>query len=273
MPKSSRGGKTTSNKTTAQVIQQAQGQGIPNSQLNQGTFQFTPQKGIPLNEQGITIDQVRQMDDDNLAAFITASLNQDLPDYLMGNNMQKFAYAANMNTKPIVEDDATFMKNTPAKQRIYNAQNGTDIHVNNQYAFHLTGNDIHDYLKFGDDTLIQNGVYGNGIYFSNSQRGSAGYGGVQSVARLNPATVKSVSYSQLQNEYNQWANQNPKSHMALKQHANTNKGYGTNAYSQFAAIKGYNVIYKPVGMNETYYVVIDRGALVYSKSNKKSGSW
>ena len=276
MPKGSRGGKTATSSTSntvQQVIQQNQGQGIPNAQLNQGTFVFQQQQGIPLNEQGITIDQVRQMDDDNMSKFVLATLQQDLPDYLMSNNTQKFVYAVNANEKPLVEDTATFLKNTPQNQRIYNAQNGTDVNINGQYAFHLTGNDIHDYLKFGDDTLIQNGVYGNGIYFSNSQSGSASYGGVQSVARLNPATVKSVSFSQLRNEYQQWSQKMPKTAQALQKHATTNKGYGANAYSQFAMLKGYNVVYENVGGGQNYYVVINRNALVYAKDQKKSGTW
>lgn len=277
MIKKNRGGtKSTASPTgtVQQIIQQSQGQGIPTAQLNNGTFQFTPPApGQDLSELGITIDQVRQMDDDNMSKFVRASLSQDLPDYLVPNNMQKFVYAANMNDLPIVEDTKTFLKTTPQSDRIYNAQSGTDVRIGGQYAFHLTGNDIHKFLKYGDETLIQNGYYGNGIYFSNRQSGSASYGGVQSVARFNPATVKSVSFSQLQSEYTQWAAKMPKTAAALQTHARTNSGYGNNSYSQFAALKGYNVIYQPVGGGEVYYSVINRNALIYAQDHRKSGTW
>ena len=273
MAKGNRGGKAGTSQTTAQILQQSQGQGIPNTQLNNGATVFNPQQGIPLNEQGITIDQVRQMDDDNMSKFVLATLQQDLPDYLMNNNMQKFVYALNANELPIVEPTSTFLKNTPQSQRIYNAQSGVDINKGGQYAFHLTGNDIHDYLKFGDDTIIQNGVYGNGVYFSNQQSGSASYGTVQSVARFNPQTVKAVSLNQLKNEYAQWAKTMPKTAKALDTHARTNSGYGTNSYSQFAMLKGYNVIYQDVGGGQTYYSVLNRSALIYARGQKKSGTW
>ena len=232
----------------------------------QQLWQDAKTKGtIDLTESGVTLADAQQMSDKDLHDLLLAITKQDLPDYLMPNQQQRFVYALGINGKPIVEDDATFAKNSKGQTVIYNAQNSANLN-----GYTLTADDIHDFLKYGDDTLQQNGIYGNGIYFSNSKTGSAGYGKRQSKARFNPATAKIVTMNQLKSEYDAWTKTHPLSQKALGYTKAHNSGYGTNTYSQFALLKGYNVISANVGGGETYYSVLDRSALIYSKSTKNS---
>ena len=275
MPKSHRGGQGAM-KAQMQVTPPAQPtppappvQPIPapRGPINaQQLWQDAKTKGsIDLTESGVTLADAQQMSDKDLHDLLLAITKQDLPDYLMPNQQQRFVYALGINGKPIVEDDATFAANSKGQTVIYNAQNSVTLS-----GYTLDADDIHDFLKYGDDTLQQNGVYGNGIYFSNSRTGSAGYGSRQSKARFNPATAKIVTMSQLKNEYDAWKKTHPLSQKALGYTKANNSGYGTNTYSQFALLKGYNVIAAPQFGGETYYSVLYRSALIYSKSTKNS---
>lgn len=273
MPKSSRGGQGAMKAQQTPPIPQAPPtppvQPVPQARgpINaQQLWQDAKTKGsIDLTESGVTLADAQQMNDQDLHDLLLAITKQDLPDYMMANNQQRFVYALGINTKPIVEDDATFAVNSKGQKVIYNAQNSVNLS-----GYTLTADDIHDFLKYGDDTLQQNGVYGNGIYFSDSRKGSAGYGQRQSKARFNPATAKIVTINQLKSEYDAWKKTHPLSQKALGYTKAHNSGYGTNTYSQFALLKGYNVISANVGGGETYYSVLDRSALIYSKSTKNS---
>ena len=273
MPKSNRGGQGAMKAQITPPIPQIQptppappapqARGPINAQQ---LWQDAQTKGsIDLTESGVTLADAQQMNDKDLHDLLLAITKQDLPDYLMPNQQQRFVYALGINGKPIVEDDATFAVNSKGQTVIYNAQNSANLS-----GFTLTADDIHDFLKYGDDTLQQNGIYGNGIYFSNSRTGSAGYGQRQSKARLNPATAKVVTMSQLKSEYDSWKKTHPLSQKALGYTKAHNSGYGTNTYSQFALLRGYNVIAASQGGGETYYSVLDRSALIYSKSTKNS---
>ena len=221
---------------------------------------------IDLTESGITLADVQQMNDQELHDILLAITKQDLPDYLMANNQQRFTYALGLNQKPIVEDDATFALNSKGKEIIYNAQSQANLS-----GYTLTGDDIHDFLKYGEDTLQQNGIHGNGIYFTPSQGASSSYGNRMSAARLNPATAKIITESQLKRDYDSWIQSRPQTRKALGYMARNGNGYGDNTYSQFAMLRGYNVIEST--QHGKTYTVLDRSALIYSKSTKKSGTW
>lgn len=276
MPKSSRGGqgamKTQVQQTpiappapTPQPI--AQGRGPINAKQ---LWNDAKTKGsIDLTESGITLADVQQMNDQELHDILLAITKQDLPDYLMPNNQQRFVYALGLNTKPIVEDDATFALNSKGKEIIYNAQSTVSLNGPNGYT--LTGDDIHDFLKYGDDTLQQHGIHGNGINFTPNQSASSSYGNRQSAARLNPATARVISETQLKREYDSWIKNYPQTRKALGYMSRNGNTYGDNTYSQFALLRGYNVI--SATQHGGMYVVLDRGALIYSKSTKRSGTW
>ena len=232
----------------------------------QQLWQDAKTKGsIDLTESGVTLADVQQMNDKDLHDILLAITKQDLPDYLMPNNQQRFVYALGINQKPIIEDDATFAKNAKGQQVIFNAQRSVTLG-----GYTLTGDEIQDFIKFGDDTLQQHGIHGNGINFTN-QGASAGYGDRQSAARFNPATAKIISETQLKREYDSWVQTHPLSRKALGYMSRNGNTYGNNTYSQFALLRGYNVI--SATQHGGMYVVLDRSALIFSKSTKRSGTW
>lgn len=239
----------------------------PRAPINaQQLWQDAQTKGsIDLTESGITLADVQKMNDQELHDILLAITKQDLPDYLMANNQQRFVYALGINGKPIVEDDATFAKNSKGQTVIFNAQSTANLS-----GYTLTADEIHDFIKYGDDTLQQNGIHGNGLYFTN-QAASSGYGNKQSAARFNPATAKIITETQLKREYDSWIQTHPLSRKALGAMKYKGNGYGNNSYSQFAMIRGYNVIQST--QHGATYAVLDRSALIYSKSTKNSGTW
>lgn len=269
MPKSTRGGQGAM-KAQVQPAPIAPTQPISTGRgpINaKQLWQDAKTKGsIDLTESGITLSDVQQMNDQELHDILLAITKQDLPDYLMPNNQQRFTYALGLNQKPVVEDDATFALNSKGKEVIYNAQSQANLR-----GYTLTGDDIHDFIKYGDDTLQQNGIHGNGLYFTPSQSASSSYGNRMSAARLNPATAKIISESQLKREYDSWIQSRPQTRKALGYMARNGNGYGDNTYSQFAMLRGYNVIQST--QHGTTYTVLDRSALIYSKSTKQSGRW
>lgn len=82
-------------------------------------------------------------------------------------------------------------------------------------------------------------------------------------AVLNPAKARAISESSLQSAYDAFVKSHPRTRRALgfaKAHSTSD------SMSQFALLMGYNVITTKVGYNETYYTVIDRSALIMSKT-------
>lgn len=274
MAKGNRGGQGATTPPIIQPTPPPQNQPAMPLQISaQQMWQDAKQNGtIDLTDQGLTLQQLQQMDDKDLHDVLLAITKQELPDYLMMNNQQRFVYALGINGKPAIEDDATFAKNAKGQTIIYNAQSTANIGGGlNGGGFTLTADDIHDFIKNGDDTLQQNGVHGNGLYFTSNQRASAGYGSRQSAARLNPATARVVTENQLRKEYDSWVKTHPLSRKALGYTSRNGNGYGSNSYSQFAMLRGYNVIHST--QHGGTYTVLDRTALIYSKSTKNSGTW
>ena len=276
MPKTSRGGQGANMYIKPTVLPPPQPQAQPVAQpiaqsrgpINaQQMWQDAQTKGtVDLTQSGVTLADLQQMNDKDLHDILLAITKQELPDYLMPNNQQRFTFALGLNAKPIVEDDATFAKNSKGQEVIYNAQSTANLR-----GYTLTGDDIHDFIKYGDETLQQNGIHGNGLYFTPSQSASAGYGNRQSAARLNPATAKIITETQLKREYDSWVQTHPQSRKALGYMARNGNSYGDNTYSQFAMLRGYNVIQST--QHGKTLTVLDRSALIYSASTKRSGSW
>ena len=112
------------------------------------------------------------------------------------------------------------------------------------------------------------GVHGDGLYFSDSKRGSKLYGNPGQNPKtlravLNPAKARAINESSLQSAYDAFVKSHPRTRRALgfaKAHSTSD------SMSQFALLMGYNVITTKVGYNETYYTVIDRSALIMSKT-------
>lgn len=148
---------------------------------------------------------------------------------------------------------------------IYRTVNDSDDDVQ---GISMTSDDICDMMTDGSLSYVGRGVHGDGLYFSDSKRGSKLYGNPGQNPKtlravLNPAKARAISESSLQSAYDAFVKSHPRTRRALgfaKAHSTSD------SMSQFALLMGYNVITTKVGYNETYYTVIDRSALIMSKT-------
>jgi len=210
---------------------------------------------------GFTLADVQAMNDDQLHDFLIDVYNVDTPDFLNSHHTQKMVYGLGLNETPQVVSDAQLqqMISSGAKP-IYRSVDDITLPGN----IRMTGTDMHDMLRSGDLTYLGNGIYGDGLYFSDSLSGSKGYGSTTIRGVLSPK-AKTISMQQLKSEYDSFIKSHPQTRKALGFAAQ--RGARINSYSQFALIRGYNVVTYTHYDGETYYNVIDRSALIVSDKN------
>ena len=128
----------------------------------------------------------------------------------------------------------------------------------------FTASDCCDMLIDGDLTFVGRGIHGDGLYFSNSLSGSKAYGDHtgQTVGAVLNSKARVISETQLRQDYDAFVKSHPQARKAL----GFAKSHSTHdSYSQFALIRGYNVISSDQYSNETYYTVLDRSALTMTR--------
>lgn len=211
---------------------------------------------------GVTLADVQAMDDKQLHDFLINVYDVDIPDFLNTHHTQKMVYGLGLNDKPQVIPDVQLqqMINNGA-QPIYRSVDDVTL----PGKVHLSGADMHDMLRDGDLTYLGNGMYGDGLYFSNSLKGSKGYGNTTIQGVLSP-NARTITEKQLRNEYDNYIKTHPQTRKALGFSAKRGSSW-KNSLSQFALIRGYNVITYTHYDGETYYNVIDRSALIVSDKN------
>lgn len=208
--------------------------------------------------------------DDEFADSISKLSKTDMPAFLNSTRngaeeFQAFVYKNNINSKPIVEDNATFLKNSKGMTKLYRTVNSN---YDQKTDVGMTATDITDQFISGRLSRPGNGVYGQGYYFANTRSGSTSYGHTSGdikktavmAAYLN-SNAKVVSYGQAMRDLKKVTGGNSKLSNALLNMGNPNA-----AVSIMALRNGYNVIDNGRG----YYVVLDRSAVtVNSKVTAK----
>lgn len=204
--------------------------------------------------------------DTSMHDFLINVQSVDMPQFLCDSHLQRMIYGLGMNDKPQIVSDKQL--NAMVKQGavpIYRTVNDSDDDVQ---GISMTSDDICDMMTDGSLSYVGRGVHGDGLYFSDSKRGSKLYGNPGQNPKtlravLNPAKARAISESSLQSAYDAFVKSHPRTRRALgfaKAHSTSD------SMSQFALLMGYNVITTKVGYNETYYTVIDRSALIMSKT-------
>lgn len=205
---------------------------------------------------GYTFDDLKNMDDKTLHDFLIDANNADMPDFLNTHHTQKMVYQLGMNDKPETVSQGEF-DSLVAKGNtvIYRTVNDNGM---------MSADDIIDSITDGDLSYMGNGVHGDGLYFSNSLRGSKAYGysGSKTMGAVLNSKAKVIDERQLKSEYDSFVQTHPQTRKALG-FARSNSTH--NSYSQFALSQGYNVIRTNEGGGEHYFVVLDRSALTTSK--------
>ena len=202
------------------------------------------------------------MTPDQMAAAITTGIKTDVPDHLnKSSELQRFLYSIGGDTKPELLDTADFRK-APGTA-LYRT---VDQVYNRDADLNYTAPQIAAQVQAGRVTRVSSGgraVYGEGIYFAGTTRGSSGYGGSSGnidktcmmYAKLKPG-AKVIDYYSAQSGAASEINRGTRLGRALSR-CNTRS-----RVSIYALAKGYDVIH---AAGPGYYNVLNRMALTVSK--------
>lgn len=206
---------------------------------------------------------LQTMSDQELHDFLISVDKTDIPAFLSDLHLQKMLYALGMNAAPEIVSDAQ-LKQLIAKGAtpIYRTVNDTSVN-----GIDFTAQDICDMMTDGDTTYVGRGIHGDGLYFSNSLSGSKvyGYSSSKTMTGVLNANARVVSESTLRSEYDAFVKSHPATRKALG-FAKSKSAH--DSMSQFALIRGYNVIRSPQGGGEDYYTVLDRKALTMTRTTR-----
>ncbi len=216
------------------------------------------------------------MSDTNLAAFIRQAMKATLPSGYHDDITQRLILAAKWNEKPeVVPSDQT---EAMAKKRGTVALYRT---VNNNSLHRITADSIADDFRTGDvfNTGGHGGqIYGGGAYFSSSLRGAKVYGyrspnnTPNTIGAVLNQKAKVIAMKDLEGTAGaNWIKSHPASARRLgfykDSSGRTRAKHSRGSYTALAMAMGYNVVSNKVGSRETYYTVLDRGAVTTSDKN------
>lgn len=220
---------------------------------------------LPASQQpgplGVSLAEVQAMNDQELHDFLINVYHTDIPDFLNDVHLQKMIYSLGLNDGPEIVSQQEFDNMVSSgNEAIYRTVNPTTV---NGVSF--SANDICDMLTDGDVTYVGVGVHGDGLYFSNSLRGSKAYGygsQAKTVGAVFNGKARLITEGRLRSQYDAFVKTHPQTQKAL--------GYARSksyhdSMSQFALIQGYNVIVSRQTSTEDYYTVLDRSVLTMTR--------
>ena len=268
MAKSTRGGKAGA--TTTFTIRQPAFHPVTNPRP---TPQPAPQPAQPVqpvqqNQPSPITDAFKNMTIDQRTDAITNALKTQVPTFLADNALQKALYGLKLNDKPTLVDDS-----------VLDTMPGTDLYRNVNY-FHDKANDLYysatdiaNQLLRGSTTRVSDtggSVHGRGIYFGNTYRSSGVYGDT-----MNNIAKTAVMRGKLSSSARTIYESNADSAVSREMASGSKLGRmlrsvsSTDRTALWALANGYDAI---VDRSTGYHVVVNRDALVMSKSVKPKGS-
>ena len=236
-------------------------------QINQ---QPPTDQNVPVTPAAVT--NLSQMTDAQLAQLATAAKTVSMPNFLsdVDDQTQRFVFAAGINDRPQVLDDAAFAQfmadnGIPRSQLLSRSVNPITYTNNDGSRVTLSADDVIDMMKYSRLNYVGGKVggqaYGAGTYFDMTGGRRTGYGGTTATAILNPATARVITDTQLRTQAAQFARTHPQFARAAGAY---NTSFHNNNMSVYALAMGYNVI---KDSSSGYHNVIDRSALIYKQSN------
>ncbi len=221
---------------------------------------------------GLTLSDVQGMNDDALHDFLINVNDTDTPDFLNRHHLQKMIYALGLNDKPEIISQKEFddlTVNAPfgsAAPILYRTVNDTTL----SNGIHMSAKQIQKQFTDGDLTYVGDGIHGDGLYFSDSKSGSKMYGngGGRSaiISGVLNGKARIITEKALKSEYDNFVKNHPRSRKALG-FARSKSTH--DSMSQFALIRGYNVIVSKQWGNENYYTVLDRSVISTTGKTEK----
>ena len=215
---------------------------------------------------GESYEDFLKMTEDQKADAIEKAIAQPIPSHLSDTDFQRMLYNLDFNDKPDLVADAKL-----------DAMNGTELFrtVNNVYDsandLHYSPTDIAKQIQRGTTTRTSDtggSMYGRGIYFADSYRGSAGYGNYyDDITKTAIVRAKLNSNAKVINYYTASSGASREISNGTKLGKLLSKCDSASRPSIYAVVKGYNVI------NDTgYYNVLNRKAITMSKDVKATSS-
>lgn len=225
--------------------------------------------------QSVTLDQLSQMSDSQMAQVLADAKVVDMPNYIndFEDVTQRLVYQIGLNGKPTVMDASSFnqfMKQNgiPNSQILSRSVNG-----NGSVDADLVVDTFKDAQFNYIGGKIGGQVHGGGTYFDMNGGGNTGYGsGASITAVLNPATARVITEAQLSKLAATFAQTHPQTARLIGPfdsgqpagmsfysggRAAGTLGVPGNNISVYAMLFGYNVV-----QSGSYHTVIDRSALV-----------
>ena len=210
--------------------------------------------------------------DSQLAQIAQQARQTDLPNILndVDDITQRFVYAAGINDKPAVLDDADFDKflrdNNIPRSRVM-ARSVDDITYTNADGtrVRLSAQQQADLLKYSRLTYV-GGKHGGmrsgaGAYFAQNGGVQTGYGSRTMVAAINPKSARIITRDKLIRDMHAFAQSHPQ---FARQVGAPNTNFSRNNMGVYALAMGYNVVHDT---SQGYFNVIDRSALVFRKND------
>lgn len=265
MAKSTRGGKAGA--TTTFTIRQPAFHPVTNPRP---TPQPAPQPVIqppPQPVMSADFDAFKKMTDDQKADAITQAAKTQVPLFLAQNDLQKVLYGLKLNDKPTLVDDSV-LDTMPGKDLFRTVNATSDPTHRMKYG----ADEIGAQIIRGSVTRVSDtggSVHGRGIYFADSYRGSTTYGRTSGNmkqtavirAKLSP-TAKIISTHAAAAGVSAEIASGSKLGKALSRIGSTDRT------AVWSLAKGYDAMVATNG----YHVVVNRSALVASKSIKAMGA-
>lgn len=234
--------------------------------LNNVANQAPNPQNTPVVPNATTV--LSQMNDQQLTALYNQSRNIDMPNHLkdVSDATQRFVFAAGLNEKPLVLDDAAFAKylkdnNIPQRDVLARSTGAAQYTVNGT-TIRLSPTQVTDLTKYGDLNYIGGKVggqlYGAGTYFDRNGGKPTGYNnnGATMIGVLSK-NAKPISRQQLRAQTANWVQKHPQFARSVGQ-------FSSSTMSIYALAQGYNVITDGMG---SYHNVIDRSAIVLKAKN------
>lgn len=265
MAKSNRGGKAGSSSFTTIPTFAAAAQPAPQptpQPVPQPVVQPVPQPVQPSAD----FDAFKKMTDDQKADAIMQAAKTPVPVFLAQNDLQKVLYGLKLNDKPTLVDDSV-LDTMPGKD-LFRTINATNDPV---HRIKYGADEIGAQIIKGSVTRVSDtggSVHGRGIYFADSYHGSTAYGntsgnvGKTAVIRVKlGANARTISTTGAAAGVSREIASGSKLGRALSRIGRQDQT------AVWALAKGYDAMVAGNG----YHVVVNRSALVASKSIKAMG--
>lgn len=211
-----------------------------------------------------------KMSDAKLASFVDKAMRIRLPAGFHNDLTQRMILAAKWNEKPEVVPSSQV--ETDAKKR-----GAIVLYRTNRTNGYATGQQYSDNFREGGQFSTGGAggqLYGGGLYFTSSLRGSKCYGDSNRVHPSNTIgavlnkKARVVSMDDLEGTLGaSWLRKHPAAAKAMGFTGGRTPKYSSVSYTSLAMAMGYNVVSNKCRGNEKYYTVLDRSALTTSKKD------